>query len=214
MCIRDRAFLARILPFVQAGGIWIAGPLTGYRDKNHTNHTTAGLGLLDKFAGVHTEFVVPLTGMNATGSAMDMTVPLSGWTAAMQPLPGTRSLGTMTSGIVEGRSFLTERTVGKGKVVVLGGQPHGEEGDRLVSAILSHYASEAGVTPAPKADPGIVSGTHRLQDGTLLTMAVNMTDSAGTISLPHPVSDHATNEKLSDDSQTVAPYQYRLFVHR
>ncbi len=54
-------FITRALAFVEQGGTWIAGPVTGTRGKEHNVPTTAGLGLLDKLAGVETKFVVPLT---------------------------------------------------------------------------------------------------------------------------------------------------------
>lgn len=41
-------YIARARQFVENGGIWIAGPLTGGRTENHTVHTDRALGELEK----------------------------------------------------------------------------------------------------------------------------------------------------------------------
>jgi len=79
----SEAFAEKIIKFVEAGGTWVAGPVTGTRGREHTVPVDAGLGLVDALAGVTTDFVVPLTKTGTTGTAFGISVPLGGWCAAM-----------------------------------------------------------------------------------------------------------------------------------
>ncbi len=189
-------FLHRVMEFVQQGGIWIAGPVTGTRGKEHTVPTDAGLGLLDDFAGVHTRFVVPLTNTGTEAEAFDQRFEISGWCAAMTPKPGTKVMGMIRTGVAAGNAFLTERMLGKGKVVVLGAQPHGEQADGVMQQVIKHYAQEAGVAAPVQASKGIVVSPRINSQGKPLWVAINMQPETGELSLPAGARDAISGEKL------------------
>lgn len=202
-------FIERALAFVQAGGTWIAGPVTGIRGKEHTVPTSAGLGLLDEFSGVNTEFVVPLTDTDTSGSAFGVTAQLSGWCAAMQVTKYSKAIGTITHGVAQGRAFLTERSLGKGKVVVLGAHPHGDKGEIMINKIIEHYASQAGVTERYDVDLGTIICPRIDSEGNKLWVAINMDGQGGSFSIPNGSIDAISSEKLLTKRLTVAPYQWR-----
>lgn len=77
-------FLQRVIAFVKAGGIWLIGPGTGLREREHTVPTTAGMGLLDAVAGVETQYVFPLTSTAITGKVENKTLNFTGWCAAVK----------------------------------------------------------------------------------------------------------------------------------
>ncbi|WP_440903364.1 beta-galactosidase [Catenovulum sp. SX2] len=205
----SETFAARVLKFVENGGIWIAGPVTGTRGKEHTVPTDAGLGLLDKLAGVKTRFVVPLTKTGAQGSALGLTTELSGWCAAMQAKPGTKVIGTIDSGVAEGNAFITERSIGKGKVVVLGAQPHGDNSQDFINKVIEHYAADAGVTQKYPVTAGTILAPRIDKDGNALWVVLNMDGQGGEVTLPAGSVDAQSGKKLPT-KLSIDKYQWRV----
>jgi beta-galactosidase len=142
----DDKFRARVEAWVRQGGIWICGPLTGARTTEHTVPTDAGLGALDGLGGVETVFSLPLTGTGAQGEAFGQSAPLSGWAHLFRPRDSsTRTLGVVRGGPAPGLAWLTERALGRGSIVMLGADPQGEAGDKLLLALVNDCATRAGV---------------------------------------------------------------------
>jgi len=206
----SEAFLARVMNFVKGGGIWIAGPVTGTRGKEHTVPVDGGLGLLDKFAGIDTRYVVPLTGTDSTGSALGVEAELSGWCAAMKPAPGTRVIGNIISGVASGHAFICERSMGKGKVVVLGAHPGGDNGQTMIDRLILHYASEAGVQQQFNADSGVVVAPHIDRSGDKFWLVVNMKGQASKVELPSGAIDGLTNKSFNASYLTIPAYEWRV----
>lgn len=202
-------FVARILKFVKGGGTWIAGPATGIRSIEHSVPTTAGLGLLDELAGVNTEFVVPLTNTDSTGSAFGITTELSGWSAAMKVKDGVKPVGTIETGVARGNAFITERKLGRGRVVMLGAQPHGEQGKKLINNLINHYADQAGVTERYEAGPGIVVSPRINSSGEKFWVAINMGEGEARLKLPPGASDAITSKAIDAKNLTLKRYQWR-----
>ncbi|SMF06844.1 beta-galactosidase [Alteromonadaceae bacterium Bs31] len=206
-------FARRIVEFVNAGGTWIAGPVTGTRGREHTVPTDAGLGLVDSLAGVTTNFIAPLTKTKTSGRALGLSVPLSGWCAAMTPDEGTKSIGVIESGALAGQCFISERQLGAGRVVILGAQPHGDEGLPLIKKLVNHYAGLAGVKQRYKASPGTIVCPRLRSDGSEMWMVVNMDGKGGELSLPAGVSDAETGEAVSN-TLNIPSYQWRALILR
>ena len=74
-------YISRARQFVENGGIWIAGPLTGGRTENHTVHTDRALGELEKTAGVEVLFTYPMDDSGTIGRAFDISAPLGMWSS-------------------------------------------------------------------------------------------------------------------------------------
>lgn len=201
-------FMQRALSFVEQGGVWLVGPLTGTRGKEHTVPVDAGLGLLDNMAGVTTEFVVPLTDTGATGSAFGITTELSGWCAAMRAKIGTETLGTIESGEVAQRAFITQRKLGKGAVVVLGAQPFGDNAQAMLDALLRHCIKLAGIETRFDVSKGTIVGPHTDKSGRTLWIVVNMDGEGGKLSLPKGSVDALSGAKLSQQL-SLSGYEWR-----
>lgn len=206
-------FLARVEKFVREGGIWLAGPLTGMRGEEHTVPVEAGLGLLDAFAGVETEYVFPLTGREATGSAFNMTVPLSGWCAAVKPLSDTKVVGKLKTDVTENLAFLTERNLGKGKVVLLSAHPQGEQGEALLNKIIQHYANEAKVGLRFEKSEGVMVCPRTTSKGENLWIAVNMDKQPGQLKLPPGAVDAINGNKFTS-ALRLKTYEWRAIRFR
>lgn len=201
-------FAQRIVKFVTAGGVWLAGPVTGTRGREHTVPTQAGLGLLDALAGVTTKYVVPLTKTASEGRAFGLSVPLSGWCAAMTPNEGVLSIGVIKSGVAAGHSFITERKLGAGRVIVLGAHPHGEAGAHLIRKLISHCAGVAGVEQKFPVTAGTIVSPRVSKSGQETWLVVNMDGKGGRLDLPKFSTDAYTEAPVKQ-ALAVAPYQWR-----
>ncbi|HYC72645.1 MAG TPA: beta-galactosidase [Opitutaceae bacterium] len=204
------AFLGRVEAFVRAGGVWICGPLTGLRTAEHGVPTDAGLGRLDRLAGVETVFVYPVTGTDAIGDAFGLTAPLEGMAAALRPAgPETRSVGALKTGLAPGLAFITERRVGQGAIVLVGAQPEGPAGRVMLARLVAHYAAQAGVTCRFEVSAGTVVCPRRSEDGRDLWIVQNMDGTGGRVQLPRAAADALTDEKLAAGTVEIGPYAWR-----
>ncbi len=190
------SFLLRAKDFIEQGGVWIAGPVTGTRGKEHTVPTDAGLGLLEKLAGVTTQYVMPLTGTGATGELLGVSSELSGWCAAMTAHEGTQVVGTLTAGRGKGLAFVTERRIGKGKLVLLGAMPHGDNKDDMLNTLIHHYAGEAGISRLADTPSGVVIVPRTNNRGQKIWIVLNMLADKRSVSLPKEAIDVFTGKSL------------------
>lgn len=200
----------RAMKLVEEGGIWIAGPLTGGRTEEHTIHTDAALGELERLAGVETVYTYPMDGSGSMGSAFGHTAPLSLWSAVFKTREA-RAVGIVEQGPTPGLAFLTECVRGKGKIVMLGSMPAGEEGDRLLKSMLLHYADEAGVTVRSDATPGTIVAP-RLHEDDLLWVMVNMDGHGGRVTLPLDGIDTVDGRIVPAGALEVEPFQQRMIL--
>lgn len=206
----SEAFLQRVIAFVEKGGIWLVGPQTGTRDREHTVPVTAGMGLLDSVAGVETQYVFPLTGTGITGTAGNKTLNFTGWCAAVKPAhPDTRVLGKLNSGLVPDTAFLTERRLGKGKVVLLSAHPVGAEGKAFIENLITGYAREAQVAAPFNVSAGTVVCPRVDRQGKPLWVVINMNGEGGKLKLPGRTLDAIGGKTLSG-SLDLKGYEWRV----
>lgn len=202
-------YLQRALAFVKEGGIWIAGPLTGGRTEQHTMPTDAALGKLEHEAGVETVHTYPMDDTGAMGKAFGCTAPLGMWSALFEPREVTaKAVGSVAEGITPGFSFLTEREYGRGKLVMLGSMPQGENGDAMLKKLIDHYCMEAGVTLRSDVTPGTIVAPRR-GDGLTFWIVINMNGAGGSVTLPVGGTDAVSNMYLPPGRLEIGRYEYR-----
>lgn len=202
------AFRDRVKAWVEKGGVWIAGPLTGTRTVEHTVPTDAGLGLVDALAGVETVYSFPVTGSDATGEFSGVEAPLSGWCHAFKPTTSdTKVMGALKTGLAPGLAFITERKLGKGAVVMLGASPQGDAGIALIDKLIAHYAAQAGAKPY-KATKGTLVCPRVTEQGRVLWIAVNLDGKGGEVTLPRDAEDALSGSRQSG-TITLKPFEHR-----
>jgi beta-galactosidase len=205
----SEAFRERVKTFVEQGGIWICGPLTGTRTSEHTVPTDAGLGALDTLAGVETVFSFPVTGAGAEGEFGGVIAPLSGWCHAFRPNHlDTKVVGALKCEQAPGLAFVTERKLGRGAIVMLGSQPQEDAGAELLTKLLAHYAIQAGAT-CVAASKGTLVCPRVAQDGRVLWLAINLDGHGGQVELPR-----AGHDALSSASLAAGPLKLGRYEHR
>lgn len=207
----SEAFLKRVRAWVEQGGVWICGPLTGTRTLEHTVPTDAGLGALEVFAGVETVFSFPVTGSNAGGEAFGIKAPLAGWCSALRPRDaGTRVLGTFKCDASDGLAFLTARKVGRGEVVMLTAQPQESAGRVLLEKLVTEFAEKAGVRQRYAVSPGTLVCPRLSRDGRVLWVVVNMDGKGGSLVLSRPARDALGSGEIPSGRLELGGYEYRL----
>jgi beta-galactosidase len=204
-------FLAGVDRFVRAGGIWISAPTTGTRGAEHTVPVDAGLGGVEALAGIETVYSYPITETGATGAAFGMEAPLAGWVSALRAVNAdTRVIGELRTELAPGLAWITERRLGRGAVVVLGAQPEGDAGRRLLAELIRHYAGQAGVVQRFDASRGTLVCPRVTDDGGDLWVVVNLDGQGGEVRLPGARADAVSGEGLPGGPLTIGRYGWRV----
>lgn len=201
--LSDR-YLARARAFVKNGGTWIVGPLSGGRTAEHTVHTDAALGKLETLSGVETVYTYPVTDTGTTGKAFDIEAPLGFWSSVFESR-GAEVIGKTAGGVTPGMAFLTERRLGKGKIVMLGSMPQGQEGELMIEKMIQHYAEEAGVSLKSSTSAGTVAIPREDKQGRIW-FVVNMDGKGGWVSVSEPSLDVINNKPIPTGKCSIAPY--------
>ncbi|MFN7250361.1 MAG: beta-galactosidase [Anaerobacillus sp.] len=201
-------YINRAKQFVENGGIWIVGPLTGGRTEEHTVHTTRALGELEKVAGVEVLFTYPMDGSGTVGRAFDISAPLGLWSSVFEYKEET-AVGVIEEGLSVGKSFITEHPLGKGKIVMLGSMPLGETGDVLLQKLVNHYSQEANICLRTDVTNGTIVAP-RQGDGYSVWFVINMDGKGGSVTLPQPGVDLGSNRKVEPGNLKVGNFEYRV----
>lgn len=201
-------YVQRAIAFVENGGVWVVGPLSGGRTEEHTMHTTAALGELEQLAGVETVYTFPMDGSGSMGSAFGVAAPLSLWSSVFEPKEAV-AVGTVDSGLTPGMAFITEKAYGKGLIVMLGSMPADDEGNQLLSKLILRYADAAGVKVRSDVTPGTIVAPRHGEAGEVWVV-VNMDGAGGSVTLPRSGTDPYTGARYEAGMLTVGRYEHKL----
>ena len=117
----ENGFKERITEWVKAGGTWIVGPMSDIMDENVKRYTHAPYSFLEELASVFTKYQKPVA--NELFKAQwtnDGECAVSMCYDAFECSEGTKSLAHYTAGEFAPLSVISERKVGKGKVILVG----------------------------------------------------------------------------------------------
>jgi len=202
-------YLSRAKQFVEDGGVWIVGPMTGGRTAYHTVTTDTALGGdLEEFAGVEALYTYPIEGTNTIGVAFGIEAPLSKWSTVFE-LKGAIAVGTTIGGITPDMPFITEHAVGKGKVIMVGSLPSEAAGEKMWEALIEHYAEAAGIGFKFKPTSGTLV-IPRYNENHQYFVLVNMDGQGGSIRISQPMIDVLTGKSLATEVVEVESFGYRL----
>src|SRR5699024_11583275 len=90
------------------------------------------------------------------GESFGHTVELGMMSSFFMPKEGTEVKGTVSEGQAKGYAFITEKQIKKGKIVLVGSMPMGDEGTDLWKRIIKHYTSHSELESDLIMEPGIV----------------------------------------------------------
>lgn len=206
-------YMDRAVKFVEDGGVWIVGPMSGGRTGEHTVHTDAALGRLEALAGVETLYSYPISKTGAVGNAFGVSAPLGLWACVFEP-KDAGVMGWVEGGVTPGTAFITESRLGKGKIVMLGAMPVTEQGRTMLQKMLLHYADEKGVDMRMKVSAGTVVAPRIGEDGTKFWFIVNMDGAGGVVELPDAGYDAVHNKEVAPGMIRLGSYEYRVIRFR
>ena len=191
----------RLRHWIEAGGTWVAGPLSDVRTLEGTKSAQAPFGCLEEWAGVFCKYELP-------GDPRDFALQWfdgeeshgSLWYAGFETR-GTKSLAVYTEGPLEGLAAATETPVGKGRIILLGTQLLPEDLQRL----MLQLTSQCGIHPAAEATSNLLVVPREGEAGTG-AVVIEIENRPGRLMLPAPAQDALTGMAYSG-SVEFCPYQ-------
>ena len=190
----------RLLAWIEAGGTWVAGPLTDVRTLDAAKYTQAPFGTLEEWAGVYCRYDLPADPRGfrirwADGRESEGSIWHSGF-----ELRGAEALATYAENEMDGLAAITRRRMGKGQVIALGTMPPPEDMARL----LLQLAEEAGIAPVAAATPNVLVAPRAGSAGEGMVV-VEYEHRAGSLTLPRPMTDLLAG-KRHEGVIELAPY--------
>lgn len=119
----DKDTRERIVDWVERGGTWIVGPMSDTMTDYTAKCTESPFFFLEKFAGVYTRYQKPVANEVFRARWTDgEALEISEYYDAFEPTD-SKSLAEYVGDEYAGLSVITERAVGKGRVIMLGSVP-------------------------------------------------------------------------------------------
>jgi len=207
--LEEERLQQRLYCWIESGGVWVAGPLTGIRDQSCGKLEKGPLGELEDWAGIHCTYQIPAKEEYnfdmrlSDGGAFNGEKWFEAYTIKSDD---TKPWAIYTDQAYElaGYAAVIARKVGKGWIVLLGTIPTEESMLQLleriipiagISASYSNSANVLGVARSGAAGEGLVG--------------IEYTNQPGTLWVPRPGVDLLTGEKV-DGRVSMEPYGVRV----
>ncbi len=203
----EGGFLDRIMPWVEAGGTWVVGPMTDMFTKDLAKYPNGPFGHLEDWANITRKFYIP--GPNNWDWALSKrpTTPITlsdGTTLttnnliydAFVPHDGVKVLGTYAEGgddYLEGYAAITETKVGKGRIIMVGASLDEESYAKFIGGL----AHELGIEPMTEGDSNVVCSVLDGDYGTVFT-AIETNEAPAKIKIPFKSTDILTGRKYAE----------------
>lgn len=197
--VDENGLKERMTEWVKNGGTWIVGPMSDIMNTDVSRYTNAPHSFLEELAGVYVKYQKPVANdvfkaRWADGSECGLGMCYD----AYECIGETQSLAHYTAGEFVPYSVITERTVGKGKVILMGSVPAYSDIQRLVNQ-----------APIAEASGNVIL-TERVGD--LCGMiAVEAGNRDGYVVLNDCYTDLVTGRRLSG-KVAVAPYEVLVLM--
>lgn len=192
----------RIMPWVEAGGIWIVGPLTDIRTLDATKYMNSPFGSLESWAKLYCLYEIPSDphefsmrwndGRETTGSI---------WYNAFE-LRGADALATYTEGPLEGLTAISRTEIGKGQIIVLGTMPRPDDIRQLIL--------DLGIQAMPGVTSNLLTVPRQGQAGTGM-IVVELENKPAMITLDHPMTDLISGQQY-EGIVDLAPYSVMVLA--
>lgn len=190
----ENGFKERVIEWIKNGGTWIVGPMTDIMDENVSRYTNAPYLFVEELAGVYVKYQKPID--NDVFKAQwtnDGDCSVSVCYDAYECNEGTESLAHYVGCEFAPLSVITERKVGKGRVI-------------LVGSVISHGDLLRLVNLAPVAEASenvILTGRTGKENGII---AVETENKKGYIALDGEYTDLISG-KLFSGKVELQPYE-------
>jgi len=187
-------FRQRARAFVESGGHWIIGPMTGFRTVENTTWTTSALGGLEEVIGAEVAYRIPADPAQGLLWADGREGQALVWCEALRPRPGTEVLATHRNPLLEGLAAVTRRCLGAGTVTFLGTVPDAP----LLSELLAEACREAGVIAAGCCSDSVLA-VPREGGGRQGVILVEYAGKPAAVTLPYPGTELLTGKPVGTE---------------
>jgi len=179
----ENGFKERVIAWIKDGGTWIAGPMTDVMDGTVCRYTNAPYSFLEELAGVYVKYQKPVANDVFKAEWRDGSeCKISTCYDAYECLDGTESLAQYADGgEFAGYSVITQRKLGKGKVILVGSVI--SPGDLLRLVNKKPIAEAGGNIILTQRDNGII-------------IAVETENACGYVKLSGEYEDIISGKKL------------------
>ena len=197
--MEENGLKERVIEWVKGGGTWIVGPMTDMMNGDVSKYTHAPYGFLEEFAGVYTKYQKPLDNDVFKAKWQDgQNCSISTYFDAFECNEGTKALAAYDGGEFGGYAVVTERAVGKGKVIVLGSVPSHDGLRRLI-----------GLAPVAPASENVI--LTKRSGGASGIVAVEVKNQAGYVELDGEYLELISGKKTSGRVE-LPPHGVKVFV--
>jgi beta-galactosidase len=111
------------------------------------------------------------------------------------------------------RPFITERRLGKGYVILVGARPAGDEGWKLMVALVDHCTKRSTIGSRFRVSRGTLVVPRLDSQGGNLLFLINIDGKGGTLDLPGRSQDALSQEKLPAGILTIPAFGWRVLRH-
>lgn len=202
MTLEEHDLGNRMAEWVKSGGTWVVGPLTDVRNICGARYQNRFYGIIEDLTGVKWEYGVPdregrIRAQWADGTPFEGTL----WYEVSEDC-GEDALVKVTEGhkAINGHSIVYSRSVGKGRIILLGTVPSETDMQRLIS----EACKLSGITlPTVSGEVMVAPREGEAGRGLILT---EYGSKPARFVLPEPMTDLLTGRKLSGEIE-IEPYE-------
>ena len=212
----SKSFLEKVMNFVNEGGTWIVGPMSGDRTENHRWFTDNGLGELGKILNLKKVIQFPAIDGSVKGLFLNEEVQLDMLSTLFECGEGLISLGEVKDKRIDGDySFLAEKEVGKGKLVLVGSQAKTPSGEDITSKIIKRYVDELNILDKEvKTQSGVIDIIRESKTDGEQHWLINFSNQMSQFTLAKEKVDVLSGEKFEAGSYEIDPYKYYIFIDK
>lgn len=189
-------FKNRIKAWVENGGTWIVGPFSDFYDENMRRHTDSPSAFLEELAGVYIKWQIPLPDARFSVSWENDTADFVG--QYFYEVLEAKDASVLASYKDQPGVAMTERKVGKGKVIFVG--------TGLTNREYSYLYRKCGLLPAAESSENVQVVAHHAGLAVL-----EVKGAAGYVMLEKPYRDILSGQSYSGKI-ALAAYESMLLV--
>ncbi|HHW89552.1 MAG TPA: hypothetical protein GX745_01430 [Clostridiales bacterium] len=204
--IEEGDFAARLIEWVNQGGIWIAGPLTDIRNRYYAKYRNSVFGFIEDLTGIQNIYQIPSTCLNNTIEFEDGILSKTTiWNDVFLTKPEHKVIARYNSPSpsIDQKAAIVGCKVGKGEIVVMGAMP---EQERLL-ALIKTYLKKADCAPKLKTSSNVLAIKRRNGDK-IGYCVIELFYEKGWVELDGQYLDVETSTKLSGVIE-IEPYSFR-----
>ena len=199
--VDENGLKERVTEWVKNGGTWIVGPMTDIMDGNVNKYTAAPYGFLEDLAGVYTKYQRPINNAEFKAKYIgDGYCEISTCYDAYEVMDGTTPIAAYRDCEFAPLSVITERKLGKGRVI-------------LVGSVISHgdILRLVNKKPIAEASENVILTERTGKENGII--AVEAENKFGYIALDGKYTELITGKTMSGKVE-IAPYEVLVLVKK